>query len=374
MLNLDALEDTKYFVRDETYKSNMEIEYGIRPTKRLKRIIVDFTRLAYDEKIDELQSFIDANPKACEVIPLIPNKILLYALLRKQFKAYAVLNSNGFELPYENEGRTRRFETLTRKELVQLRNEIRRRFVSSKVYLEADQDPNMSDLVKKLMEKTKLSSKRYHMNRFQEMKWRYMSLEVMDEIYPMLVVIADSKLKIVCSFFEASVGHILPGIPCVQGYCSFDFEMVLVKGNYMRVDAMKLIVHEFTHYVLWHLYDNKAYPFKQDDVEGREAYLKAYEACKEASKKVDRSELVGTLAIFDDDYKYEQEPLDEERKHTEAITLPPSFPINKTRKELMRYKKFLKPLFDFYYRFPFQDIIEKAIEVGTKWKNEKQTS
>lgn len=93
---------------------------------------MELVRLAYDDKIDQIQAFIDAHPDECDQMQMIRIDVLLYALLRKQFKAYAVLMTNGFRLPFENKGMTQRFEKLTKNELVLLNQEIRQRYIQSR--------------------------------------------------------------------------------------------------------------------------------------------------------------------------------------------------------------------------------------------------
>lgn len=61
MMNFRELEKTKLFVWKK-------LPAGVRmkPTKRLKQLIGDLTRLAYDDKIEKIQEFVDDNPQACE--------------------------------------------------------------------------------------------------------------------------------------------------------------------------------------------------------------------------------------------------------------------------------------------------------------------
>lgn len=53
---------------------------------------LELIRLAYDDKIEKMEEFLEAHVDECFMLRYKSIDVLLYALLRKQFKTYALLN------------------------------------------------------------------------------------------------------------------------------------------------------------------------------------------------------------------------------------------------------------------------------------------
>lgn len=102
------------------------------------------------------------------------------------------------------------------------------------------------------MIKTKLSSSRYYLRNFQKIKARYEALEAMEEVRPILEIIADSeKLEIVCDFLNYSIGYTLPQMPFVEGLCCYNLQLILISSLSIGSQALSIIVHEFIHYLMY---------------------------------------------------------------------------------------------------------------------------
>lgn len=106
-------------------KRNPDGRKSMVKTKRLVRTSMELIRLAYDNKITEMQKFIDDQGDDCRQMQLVNADVLVYALLRKQFKSYAILQTCGFQMPVESEGKTQKFKKLTEDDLKKLKTEIR---------------------------------------------------------------------------------------------------------------------------------------------------------------------------------------------------------------------------------------------------------
>lgn len=346
-------------------KTNPETYYPFQVTDLLKQKAAELVELAYDDKIDQMQEFFDTHREACIMMTYMNIDVLSHALDRKQFVAYAVLNTNGFQLPFENDGKTERFEALTEAELEKLRSELRTRFETTEIYLELEQ--NMSSLVKKLMLKTKLANNLRYMEFFHTLKERYEELELMPKIRPILVIIAASdQLKIVCDFHNWNSGYTLPGMPFVNGLCDYNTHTILLIANWIHSAALASMVHEFIHYVMFVLYINQGLPYSSDDLERKAAYSKVYETCANESKLIVNSDL-RQLEIF----KYEDESKSNENlediKKAEIIILPACVPTEYREETVMRYEQCLTPLFDFYKKYTFPDIVDKANQIEAEW-------
>lgn len=344
--------------------------YQLHKTRSLILKSMDLVRLAYDDKIDKIQEFINAYPEDCSKMQTYcvngRLNVLLYALLRKQFKAYAVLMTSGFELLYDHTGKTKKFEKLTEDELIALRQEIRQRYIPSDVFMTLQTD--MSPLVKKLMRKTKLASNRYYMRFFKELRGTYEELEAMKEVRPILVIIAHSEeLEIVCEFFQRYVGYTLPGMPFSVAVCDFNTHIILVCCNRGHNHVLALMVHEFIHYVMFVLYCNRSLPFVLEDTERKAEFETAYEACEVASKSSANSDLE-KFEIFSLKEKFENEI------RAEAITLPATNPIEYKDDDTVveRYQVSLAPLYDFYKKYTLPDIIRKSQQIEAELENDEE--
>lgn len=74
-------------------------------------------------------------------------------------------------------------------------------------------------------------------------------------------------------------------------YCHYDMAMLFVSSGVFHKEVMSTMVHEFLHYLMYTLYDNRALPFSRDDIDRRDFYFKVNEASKKASKAIENKNL-----------------------------------------------------------------------------------
>lgn len=322
----------------------------------------ELIRLLSDEKIKEAEKFLKKNSKYCLSMQAMALHVLKYALDRKQFKVCALLNARGFTLNFEKEGIGETYRKLPKDELTQLQNEVRKLYVPSAAYLKLQTD--MTPLVKKLMLKTKMASKNKSMENFQELRESYEHLEAIEEIRPILVIAADSELlQIVCG--NGSTDSMLPGMSFSCGSCDYDNHTVFATVHIFPNEGMGILIHEFIHYIMVVIYENKYLPFTRHDSQRKEEYLKAYDSC-EIESRSDANRDLKHLSIFSfKDEKKTPERI-EAYKRLDVITLPPTIPIIYTGETEMRYRQCLAPLFEFYKKYTLPDIIKKSQEIEAK--------
>lgn len=343
------------------WKNNGDGTISMYKTRRLMRKCVQLVRLAYDDKIDEMQKFINEHEEDCWKMQMVNVDVLVYALLRKQFKSYALLQSRGFKLDAGSDAKTRKSKKLTDDELEKLRSEIRQRFISSDIYLELES--GMSNLVQKLLLKTKLACDKRYMTFFHIIRQSYDELEAMEAVRPILVIIADSEpLEIVCDFIELHVGFMHPGAPFVTGLCDFREQIILLSSGFEK----EVAVHEFIHYIMQVLYKNRSLPFSSTDTYREEAYSKAYVGC-EALYSLEICSEFKHSQLFGKNENYPPEEIEYIRK-TEAITFPAMIPLQFRAETVMKYEQDLMLLFDFYKKFTLPEIVRRSQEIEARWE------
>lgn len=333
-------------------------------------------KLLTDNQIVELQEFIDKHRVECGKNCLADTSVrsakyktlLRYALSMKQFTAYAVLLTNFIKKSaHHNEFQLARdeFEKLDEKELEELRAQIRKRFIRPDAYIELATD--MSPLVKKLMLKTRLASNYFEMKVFHELRQRYEKLETMDQVRPMLVIIAASEgLEIACDFFEYTVMYMQPKFGLGDGLCYFKINLILLACKGETSSTLSTPVHEFLHYLMNVIYDNESMPCTKNDSDRKAEYSKAFKAC-EAESRINANSNLKELKIF---RKFSIDSELERKKRAEAICLPATLPIDYSDRAttMKRYAQCLAPMITFYNQYTLPDIIKKAKEIEAEWE------
>lgn len=222
------------------------------------------------------------------------------------------------------------------------------------------------------MLKTKLAFNYNCITLFDEVREIYEKLEAIEEVRPLLVVVADADhLEIACNFFEATIAFMQPGYPMALGLCDYASQLILLSLKAHREeDPMMVIIHEFVHYVVFILYGHN-YPFAKNDERNKAAFMKAYEACELESQLEANSDLELLKHFSFADETKTQTQL-EEFKRVEAITLPATIPIDfRNRLPLkIRYEECLAPLFAFYKQITLLDVVKKSQEIEAKWEDE----
>lgn len=321
----------------------------------------ELIELLCDQRLQEIQKFIDSHEKECGKLCFNFGVALSEALQRKQFKVYALLQSNFYKLSPDSENTADRFETLTKDEQTELALEIRKCFIRPDDYMK--RASHMSPLVEKLMLRTRLTSNYHHLELFQEIRVQYEKLESMAHIRPILIFIAAAEtLEIVYDFIEKYIGHVVPGMPMHQGLLAYDSNWILISLSDCERNFVPMVVHEFIHYVMIRVYNNRGAPYARIDKEREEAYTEVYNAC-EAASKLDTNTDLYFMKLFS--FQSDKFPELEELKKLELIVYPATLDLEYNGDDALirRYEQSWAALYDFYAKYTLIDIIKTSKEI-----------
>lgn len=186
---------------------------------------------------------------------------LATALIKKQFKIHSFLRSKDFSLGIDDSTYNELFLNLDRASREEIRKE------NCSFY-----PKNSKHHIFQLLSKTRLEFGNCKDFLFKIQEY-YETLDSIEWIHPIFEIVASSEdADIVFDFTRSGVNSMDPTVGEQTKGLTYSSGYILIGAKNEYYDLLGVIAHEFCHYAMQLVYNNKKQPFKKNDTEKKQKY------------------------------------------------------------------------------------------------------
>lgn len=295
---------------------------------------------------EKVTAFVKANPKTKYAYDVNNKSALTTALEGKTFKIYSFLRSNGFSCGVD-EKHDILLKRLKKNEKKSLDKEVEKYFLSA--------DFHILNLISK--SRLGMNNDRTH---FEKLKTYFERLDVIEEMQPILKIIASEKNFSLIFDFERSDIENLDPARCpinseykVRGRTYKKEKKILIAAKQSEVkDLLGILAQELTHFALLKVYDNDFLPYRADEESRKLKFAQVVEASYFAR---DHDAIIASA------FKYENSEVE-----AELIARVPQLIIQNEPGKLWKNRETFKQLFNFFNEEVKNDIELEASLIESK--------
>lgn len=313
---------------------------------KLRTWNVDFHKQIKENSFEKVSSYIDKNPRIKHAYDFTNKSALTIALECKNFKIYSYLRLRGFACGID-EGHDTFIKKLRKREQAALNREIQEYFPSADFH------------ILNLLSKSRLGMNN-DKKHFEKVKHYFEELDKIEEIRPILKIIANEKVfSIIFDFNESNIGNLDPvGCPmndeyAVRGRTYKERKKILIAVKQRdEKELLGILAQELTHFALLKVYGNECLPYRANDTDREIKFSTIVEICRLLKEK---EEIINAV------YGYE-----DSATGVELIARVPQLFAQNSGGKLSENRRTFAQLFDFYTEFVMKDIENEALLIEPK--------